>query len=107
LLLFYSGINKLVGGVEVARAYAKVGVPADKLPYLAALLHAGGAGLIAGFWWAPIGIAAAAGVTAYFLCAIAAHVRFGELRTLPVPLMIVALAAVTLALRVATRHSAL
>jgi hypothetical protein len=104
LLLFYSGINKLVGGAEVASAYAKLGVPAAKLPYLAALLHAGGVGLIAGLWWAPIGMAAAAGVTAYFLCAIAAHVRAGELRTLPVPVIIVALAAAALVLRVATRQ---
>jgi hypothetical protein len=106
-LLFYSGINKLVGGADVARAYAKVGVAADTLPYLALLLHAGGVGLLAGFWWSSIGITAAACVSAYFFCAIAAHLRCGELRTLPMPIFIALLAAAALVLRIVTRETAL
>lgn len=106
-LLVYSGANKLRGGDDVIRAYARVGVPATKLPALAVLLHAGGLGLVAGLWWSPLGITTAACVTVYFLGALAAHVRFRELKTLPMPSVLFVLALAALALRIATHQTAL
>ena len=55
------------------RSYAMVGVPEDKLNSLAVILLAGAAGLFAGLFWEPIGVAAAVGVVCYFVLAVAAH----------------------------------
>ena len=55
---------------------ARVGVPSTWLPLLAALKAAGAAGLLVGLLIVPpVGIAAAAGLTLFFLGAIATHLR--------------------------------
>ena len=100
--LVFAAIQKLSHREDVVRSYAIVGVPEDKLNSLAVILLAGAAGLIAGLFWAPIGIAAAAGVVSYFVLAIAAHIRFHDEQRLPTPLVILLLAAAVLLLRVFT-----
>ena len=100
--LAYAAVRKLSHRPDVVQSYARVGVPEDKLNALAFILLAGAAGLLAGLLWAPIGIAAAAGVTAYFVLAIAAHIRAHDSENLPTPLVIELLAVTALALRVAT-----
>jgi hypothetical protein len=99
-LLTYSAIAKLSHKERFVRGYIKVGVPEDKLDYLAIILLAGAAGLLLGLLWAPIGVAAAAGVTLYFLVAIAFHIRADDADHLPTPLVIAVLAAAALGLRV-------
>jgi len=101
--LAYSAVRKLGHRPEVVRTYVRVGVPEDKLNHLAVVLLAGAAGLLAGLLWAPLGIAAAIGVTCYFILAIGFHIRARDLSNLPTPLILAVLAAVTLVLRLATR----
>jgi DoxX-like family len=100
--LAYSAAMKLSHRPDVVRSYAAVGVPEDKLNALATLLLAGAAGLLLGLAWAPVGIAAAACLVVYFVVAIGFHIRLGQARTLPTPVVIVVLAAAALALRLAT-----
>jgi hypothetical protein len=102
MALAISAIRKLSHRPEVVRTYARVGVPEARLYHLAIILLAGAAGLLAGLFWAPIGLAAAVGVVAYFLVAIAAHVRAGDQENLPTPLVIEGVALAALALRLAS-----
>jgi hypothetical protein len=101
-LLAFAAVRKLSHREAVVRTYLRVGVPEDKLDYLAMLLLAGAAGLILGLVWGAIGVAAAAGVVSYFLVAIAFHLRADDVENLPTPLAIAVLAAAALALRIAT-----
>jgi DoxX-like family len=98
--LIVAAIRKLGHSDDVVRSYARVGVPEDKLDVLALTLLAGAAGLIAGLFWDPIGIAAALGLVLYFVLAVAAHIRFHDWQRLPTPLVILALAAAVLIMRV-------
>ncbi len=68
------------------------------------LLIAATVGLIVGLFWAPLGIAAAAGLVAYFLIAVIFHIKIHDnLGQIANPLVPAALAAVALWLRIATR----
>ncbi|HSI79637.1 MAG TPA: DoxX family protein [Solirubrobacterales bacterium] len=101
-LLAFAALRKLSHRPEVVREYRRVGVPERRLDRLAAILLAGAAGLLGGLAWAPLGLAAAAGVVVYFLLAIAAHFRFGDLAHVATPVAIELLAVATLALRAVT-----
>jgi DoxX-like family len=52
-ILLYSAVLKLSSRPDVVEAYARVGVPATRLPSLAVVLLAGAAGLLAGWAWTP------------------------------------------------------
>lgn len=71
----------------------KVGVPDSWLPRLAALKGAGAIGLVAGLWVTPLGIAAAIGVTLYFIGAVAAHLRAKDYELAPAAVLALAAAA--------------
>jgi hypothetical protein len=101
-LLAFAAARKLSHREPVVQTYVRVGVPEDKLDYLAMILLAGAAGLVTGLFWAPIGVAAAIGVVCYFAVAVAFHIRAHDERNLPTPLALAAIAAVALALRLAT-----
>jgi DoxX-like family len=101
-LLTSSAILKLTRQEPFVTGYVRVGVPEEKLDYLAIILLAGAAGLILGLVWAPIGVAAAAGVVAYFIIAVVFHIRADDARNLPTPLALEAIAAAALVLRLAT-----
>jgi DoxX-like family len=98
-LLAFSAIRKLSHQPEVVAMYTRVGVPEDKLNYLALLLLAGAAGLLAGLLWAPLGVAAAAALVVYFLLAIGAHIRADDAVHVPTPVVIELLAVAALILR--------
>lgn len=100
-LLAFSAIRKLSHDPEVVEGYARAGVPEGWLDYLATVLLAAAAGLLAGLLWAPIGIAAAAGLVLYFAVAIGFHIRSGDTAHLPTPVVIALLAATALILRLA------
>jgi hypothetical protein len=100
--LAFAAIRKLSHRPEVVATYVRVGVPEDKLDYLAIILLAGAAGLIVGLFWAPIGVAAAMGVVCYFVLAVAAHIRADDMENLATPLAIELIAAAALVLRLAT-----
>jgi len=101
--LTYSATRKLSHRQEVVQTYVRVGVPEDKVDYLAVILLAGAAGLLLGLIWAPLGITAAGAVTCYFLVAVVFHIRADDLGNLPTPLLIALVAAAALILRLATR----
>jgi hypothetical protein len=101
-LLAWAAVRKLSHRERIVQSYLRVGVPEDKLNYLAVILLAGAAGLVLGLWWAPLGVAAAIGVICYFIGAVAFHVRSGDTANLPTPLAFAATAVVALVLRLAT-----
>jgi hypothetical protein len=101
-LLALAAIRKLTHQERIVQSYLRVGVPEDKLNYLAIILLTGAAGLILGLLWAPIGVAAAIGVICYFIGAVAFHLRANDAKNLPTPVALAVLAAVALALRFAT-----
>lgn len=79
---------------------AEVGVPYRFLPLLAALKAAGVAGLVLGLLGLDlIGYAAAAGLVAFFVCAVAVHVRARVFYNIAFPggYLALAVAALTLA----------
>src|SRR5262245_17269336 len=55
-----------------------VGVPMRYLPLLAGCEIAGAVGLTIGYWYPPLGVAAAVGLVVYFICAVASHLRVGD-----------------------------
>jgi hypothetical protein len=93
-LLLATAIRKLTHAAGVVETYRRVGVPEERLNLLALILIAGAAGLV----WQPLGITAAGGLVAYFVLAVAAHVRHHDLKPLPTPLVFLALSAAALAL---------
>jgi uncharacterized membrane protein len=95
-LLVFTAVRKLSHRPDVVATYTRVGVPEARLDQLAWILLAGAAGLIAGLFWPPIGVAAGIGLVVYFLLAIAAHVRSGDAVNLPVPLAMELLAIASL-----------
>jgi hypothetical protein len=101
-LMTFAAVRKLGHREDVVATYTRVGVPEDKLDYLAFVLLAGAAGLLAGLAWAPIGVVAAAGTVAYFLIAVAAHVRHDDRANLPTPLVMELMAVAAFTLRLAT-----
>jgi hypothetical protein len=67
------------------------------------LLLAAAAGLVIGLFWAPLGVAASGGLVAYFLTATGFHIRIKDaIGQILNPLVPAAIAAVALALRIAT-----
>ncbi|MGH2953131.1 MAG: DoxX family protein [Solirubrobacterales bacterium] len=100
--LAYAAVRKLTHRPEVVETYVRVGVPEERLDHLAAILLAGAAGLVLGLVWAPVGVAAGAGVICYFALAIVAHIRADDTENLPTPVVIEATALAALALRLAT-----
>ena len=101
-LLAFSAIRKLTHRERFIHGYIRVGVPEDKLDYLAMILLAGAVGLVLGLFWAPIGVVAAIGVISYFTVAIAFHIRADDAKNLPTPLVIALIAMAALVLRLAT-----
>ena len=99
-VLAFSAIRKLSHRPEVVATYTRVGVPEDKLDYLAYVLLAGAVGLVVGVFWGPLGVAAAAGLVVYFLLAIGAHIRGDDAGHLATPIVIELLALAALVLRV-------
>ncbi|GHE54233.1 DoxX family protein [Streptomyces vinaceus] len=78
----------------------KVQVPDSWLPGLAALKAAGATGLVAGLWVTPLGVAAAIGVTLYFVGAVISHLRVKDFELAPAAVLAL-VAAAALVLRVA------
>ena len=79
-----------------------VRVPHRYLPVLPGLDLAGSAGVLIGLWLAPLGIAAAAGLVAYFLGAMIGHLRVGDTKGLAMPLVPLAVSIAVLVLRIIT-----
>jgi uncharacterized membrane protein YphA (DoxX/SURF4 family) len=102
LVLVGSGRGKLVKDEKIVAGMTKVNVPASWLPRLAALEFLGAIGLLAGIAFRPLGIAAAVGVVLYFLGAVITHLRAGDGKGAPVPVVLALLAAAPLVLGIST-----
>lgn len=103
LIAVNSAVMKLRKNEQVlAIIHRTVGVPMRLLPVLAALEIAGAVGIVAGLWIEPLGIAAAAGLTAYFIGAVAGHLRVRDTKNLAMPLVPLALSVAVLVLRIIT-----
>ncbi|RIJ70677.1 DoxX family protein [Nakamurella silvestris] len=74
-MLLGSAFAKFTKQEKVMESMAAVGVPADRVWMLATVETVGAIGLVAGLFWAPLGIAAAVGVVLYFVGAVIAHIR--------------------------------
>jgi hypothetical protein len=99
-LLLASAASKLTRPTRVVEFYTGLGVPLRMLPFLAACEIAGAAGLVAGLWYPPLGIAAGIGLVLYFVGAIGAHLRKGDFKGAPRPGVLLAAAAAALVLGV-------
>ncbi|MFJ9941211.1 DoxX family protein [Streptomyces erythrochromogenes] len=84
---------------QIVASMQKVRVPDSWLPRLATLKAAGAMGLVAGLWVTPLGVAAAAGVTLYFIGAVISHVRVKDYELAPAAVLAL-VAAAALALRI-------
>ncbi|HET6709674.1 DoxX family protein [Amycolatopsis sp.] len=97
-------LNAAIGLADLRKARfvratsAAVGVPLSWLPALGTLKLAGAAGLLLGLLGVPaVGVAAAIGLTLFYVGAIAAHVRARRFATGAAPLAFLGLAVATLA----------
>jgi uncharacterized membrane protein YphA (DoxX/SURF4 family) len=79
-----------------------VGDPLRFFPVLAFLELAGAAGILIGLWLEPLGIAAAVGLVAYSVDALAGHLRVRDTKNLAMPLPPLALSVAVLVLRLVT-----
>jgi hypothetical protein len=97
-----SGVADLAGARFVLANAASVGVPRRALPVLAALKLAGAVGLLLGpAGLRPLAVAAGIGLVAFFVGALAVHLRARALRTIGFPGAYLALAAAALVVTVA------
>lgn len=94
-------VANFAGAAWVKRNSRAVGVPDSWLPFLGFVKAAAVAGLAAGFFWRPLGIAAAVGLVVFFVCAMAVHVRARVFHNIAGPLLFLGLSAATLWLMVA------
>ncbi|MFG2980043.1 DoxX family protein [Streptomyces sp. NPDC048258] len=99
LVLTASATFTLQRNDQIVAGMRKVQVPDSWLPRLAALKAAGAIGLVAGLWVTPLGIAAAVGVTLYFVGAVITHLRAKDYELAPAAILTL-IAAAALVLRV-------
>ncbi|MGW6411404.1 DoxX family protein [Streptomyces vinaceus] len=100
LVLAASATFTLQRSEAIVTNMRKVQVPDSWLPRLAALKAVGATGLVAGLWVTPLGVAAAIGVTLYFIGAVISHLRVKDFELAPAAALTL-LAAAALVLRVA------
>lgn len=78
--LAHSAHGKLVGAAKQVAGMRAIGFPVERIGWLAAAELASVAGLLGGLVWRPFGIAAAAGLVAYFTGALGYLLRAGLTR---------------------------
>jgi hypothetical protein len=100
--MIFAAVRKLSHDEAVVASYRRVGVPEEKLNYLAIVLIAGALGLLLGLVWAPLGIATAVGVVGYFTAAVFAHIVADDTANLPMPAALLVTAVIALGLRLIT-----
>ena len=97
----FSAAADFVRYEQVAINMAKAGVPESWMTTLGILKAAGALGLLVGFVVPPIGVAAAVGLTLFFVGAIVTHLH-GHFYAFSLPVTFLTLAVATLVLRLAT-----
>jgi hypothetical protein len=74
----YAAFLSLSGADSVMDVADRVRVPHAWMVPLGTLLASGAVVLLAGLAVPPLGVAAAAGLVVYFICAVGAHLRVGD-----------------------------
>lgn len=95
----YAATNDFIRPKWLLGNMSKLGVPESWLPILGVLKAAGALGLLIGIGVPLIGIAAASGLTLFFIAALVTHLRsrdFSLGNGVPVMFLVVALAALVL-----------
>ncbi|WP_405485989.1 DoxX family protein [Nocardia sp. NBC_00511] len=93
------GVATLAGAKFVRDNLGEIGLPPALLPFLGACKTAGALGLIGGLVaWRHLGVAAAIGLTVFYLLAVLVHLRTRVVHNIAFPIGFLALAAATLAL---------
>jgi hypothetical protein len=100
-MLVFSGLGKLRRDPRIVRViHEVVGVPMKYFPLLAACEFAGAVGLVLGIWWPLLGVAAGIGLVLYFVLAIVAHLRVGDVKGIGPAAFLLTLAAGALVTRI-------
>ncbi|WP_217576460.1 DoxX family protein [Streptomyces sp. GbtcB7] len=98
-----AGLPKVTGKPESIESTQKLGYPAGATRIIGLLEFAGSAGLLIGLWLAPLGAAAAIGLTLTMIGAVISHARVKDTLAHIAPAAILGiLAIVTTVLRIAT-----
>jgi hypothetical protein len=95
-MLIFSGMAMYLRASWILSAMSRAGVPESWLPALATLKVAGAAGLLLGLVIPVVGLAAAVGVTLFFVGAIITHIRARWGLPAPMPFFVMAVAALAL-----------
>ena len=97
-----SALGKLRRVPSVVESMHGVGVSDSQIRVLALLESLGALGLLIGIWIMPVGVAAAAGLTLYFIGALIAHARVkAPIKESVPPLVLAVLALATTLLELA------
>ena len=76
----FSGVSALVHFAPILPPMERAGVPLSWLTFpIGTLKTLGALGLVVGLWLPPIGLAAAAGLTIFFICAVYTHVLANDI----------------------------
>ncbi|HEY9304129.1 MAG TPA: DoxX family protein [Mycobacterium sp.] len=76
----FSGVSALVHFAPIIPPMQRAGVPVSWLTFpIGTLKTLGTVGLVVGLWVPPIGLAAAAGLTVFFVCAMYTHVLANDI----------------------------
>lgn len=76
----FSGVSALVHFAPIIPPMQRAGVPLSWLTFpIGTLKTLGALGLVVGLWLPPIGLAAAAGLTIFFVCAVYTHVLANDM----------------------------
>jgi hypothetical protein len=105
-MVAFSGVGKIRRDPRIVRVIHEViGVPLRHFPLLATCEFAGALGLVLGIRWSPLGVAAGIGLVLYFVGAVAAHLRVGDVKGIGPAAFMLALAAAALVMRILTSRS--
>ncbi|WP_405134667.1 DoxX family protein [Nocardia sp. NBC_01388] len=98
----FEGVATIIKADFVKQNIAEVRVPVSWLPMLGAAKAAGALGLLAGLLGLrPLGIAAAAGLTLFFVCAVIVHLWTRVVHNIAFPVLFLAFAIASLGLAIA------
>ena len=104
----FSGFRKLRNDPHIVKViHETVGVPMSYFRLLAACEFAGGAGLILGIWWWSLGVVAAVSLVLYFVGAVVAHLRVGDVKGIGPAAFLLVMSGAALCLRILTHHFSL
>ncbi|MFC4532990.1 DoxX family protein [Sphaerisporangium dianthi] len=97
LTFAFSGVSKLAGAATMRQSAEHLGIDFSKYRLIGVPEVAGAAGLIAGLWVVPLGIAAAVGLALLMVGAVVVHIRAHDGADKTAPAGVLALLSLVLA----------